>query len=840
MMPGVGDSLIGKKFAGCLIEAELGRGGMAVVYLGEQQELGRKVALKVIAPDLANDEVFRERFIRESMLAASIDHPNIIPIYTAGQSGRELYLQMRYVVGTDLQKLLLDRGSLAPPLILDVVEQTANALEAAHARGLVHRDVKPANILLDPQGRPGHEFHVYLADFGLTKEVDSHSGLTEPGSFLGTLDYVAPEQIKGDDVDGRADVYALGCIVYQCLSGSVPFTKTEALAKIYQHLEEPPPRLSTVRGDLPRKLDDVIGRALAKSPDERFGDCGELVAACSDILGIELSPRSRLEMRAREWVAADEDRSLLLQRGELKRAEALLADTAEHDPSAIEARFLLESRKAASMRQRLTILAVTAAFVITAALGIVALQQRNQAEAAQRVADLQSQRASTQLRLANKRALESRARATQAIANRESVIDRRAAHVFALRAERIADLGGDVGIEALDVPPATFPEVIVSTDGASVVTIDGRGRATIWDATTGRPIKVLDTRPDKAGPNRATAIAYSSDGSTIVVGTDDDRLFAFDAAGKVVQSDVVESGEIEGVQGDGAVLDVAVIGEGEFAIVGTSKGVFAWDVEKGAPVSARTPEPFTSLTNVPFDATPAAEVSITPGGSERADEMLLTRGPSDGLITPLACDIGDGVSRSFVHRGLLAGILSPTDARAFTSTEEGESRILELTVRTEDEGSFNPRQTGFTPGGDRICVVKVTRRRPLDASGDRVLAAAFSRDGTLIAAGDVNGETRVYDADGALAVPPLAGDAAVLDVDFDPDGRYMATGDVEGVVRIWDVVAGRQVGESEMKSGIAGLAFAPTGEFVAVIGLDGHARILELPSVDLLVELRGA
>ncbi len=269
------DSRIGTKLLGYRVEAVLGRGGMSVVYLAEDLRLRRRVALKLLAPALAADEAFRERFLEESQLAASLDHPNVVPIYEAGEAGEALYIAMRYVEGQDL-KQLLHGGPLGDERAVRLCTQVAEALDFAHARGLVHRDVKPSNVLLDPKE------HVYLADFGLTKRV-GESRTVEPGLF-GTIDYVAPEQIRGDEVDGRTDVYALGCMLYQCLVGEPPFRRGSDAATLYAHLEEQPPT--------PSGLEDVLPRALAKDPLERYETCGELMDAVRDALGLTRPQRT--------------------------------------------------------------------------------------------------------------------------------------------------------------------------------------------------------------------------------------------------------------------------------------------------------------------------------------------------------------------------------------------------------------------------------------------------------------------------------------------------------------------------------------------------------------------
>jgi serine/threonine-protein kinase len=257
----------GAEFAGCRIEAVAGRGGMGVVYRATELSLGRPVALKLLTPERARDEEFRERFQRESRMAAAIDHPNVIPVYAAGEHDGSLYLVMRYVSGTDLHALLRDSGALSPARAADIVAQVAAALDAAHRAGLVHRDVKPANVLL-----AGH--HAYLSDFGLTRLAGSDSGLTEEGRWLGTVEYCSPEQLRGQRTDARADVYSLGCVLYAALTGGPPFAHGTVPATMLAHLNDPPPRPSSQGA--PREFDRVIARALAKAPEDRYPSAGDL------------------------------------------------------------------------------------------------------------------------------------------------------------------------------------------------------------------------------------------------------------------------------------------------------------------------------------------------------------------------------------------------------------------------------------------------------------------------------------------------------------------------------------------------------------------------------------
>ena len=269
------DARIGTEFAGHRIEEVIGRGGVSVVYLAEHLRLERKVALKVLAPHLAEDEAFRERFIRESRIAAGLDHPNIVTIYDAGEVEDNLYISMRYVDGSDLARLLRLEGTLETYRMILLLSQVASALDAAHTQGLVHRDVKPANVLVETVG--GIE-RAYLSDFGISKRTTTGSGLTRTGQFVGTVDYVAPEQISGEPIDGRTDVYSLGCVLYQCVAGHVPFPGDTEVATIYRQLHDAPPSLDGSL-DAPEGVDAVIAKALAKSKEERYPTCSGLIEA---------------------------------------------------------------------------------------------------------------------------------------------------------------------------------------------------------------------------------------------------------------------------------------------------------------------------------------------------------------------------------------------------------------------------------------------------------------------------------------------------------------------------------------------------------------------------------
>lgn len=271
----------GSQVAGYLLEQLVGVGGVAVVFRARDERLGRVVALKL----LAGDDVVHRRFAREARAVAAVDHPHIIPVYEAGEADGVMFIAMRFVAGDDLRVVVGRDGPLSARRAAGFISPVASALDAAHAAGLVHRDVKPGNMLVDVG--PHRPEHVYLSDFGLARGVMSMGELTGAGQFLGTPDYAAPEQITGQAVDGQVDQYALGCVAYTLLSGQIPFVREEPMAELYAHLSAPPPRLTVARPDLPGAVNEVIARAMAKAPEDRYESCGDFADALREALDVE-------------------------------------------------------------------------------------------------------------------------------------------------------------------------------------------------------------------------------------------------------------------------------------------------------------------------------------------------------------------------------------------------------------------------------------------------------------------------------------------------------------------------------------------------------------------------
>src|SRR3954453_6939357 len=311
--PPLGDSAIiphGAEIAGYRIGPQLGRGGMGVVYKAHHLRLDRSAAVKVLTPALAQNEEFRERFIRESQMAATLQHPNVVTVYDAGDDESLLYLAMQFVAGTDLRRLLDLEGRLEPTSTLNMLSQVAGALDAAHAHGLVHRDVKPANVLVDID-------RAYLGDFGLTKRFDATAGMTAVGQIVGTVDYLAPEQIDSGRVDGRTDLYALGCVVYECLTGRPPHAKDSDIAVLFAHVREEPIPVSSLVDEIPEAADDVMAKALAKDVDDRYTSCRDFIFDLAMELGVDSAELGSQEPSSHVVVASEDPTTRAIVRGSL-------------------------------------------------------------------------------------------------------------------------------------------------------------------------------------------------------------------------------------------------------------------------------------------------------------------------------------------------------------------------------------------------------------------------------------------------------------------------------------------------------------------------------------------
>lgn len=275
---GGSDPRVGQRFGDYLVEARIGRGGMGVVYRARHVTTGDIVALKLMAPDLADNPTFRDRFVREAEAGPNLAHPNVVPVFASGEADGELFIAMELIERTDLKGLIHQEGQLDPKRALSIFRQAASALDAAHESGMVHRDVKPQNILVIPRETANAADRAYLTDFGLVRPLSSETSASRTGQVFGSVAYMAPELIEGIPADGRADVYALACVVYECLTGSVPFERDNEVSTVWAHIHEDPPLLTDSRRDLPGGLNDVVFKAMSKHPDDRYLTCGEFIA----------------------------------------------------------------------------------------------------------------------------------------------------------------------------------------------------------------------------------------------------------------------------------------------------------------------------------------------------------------------------------------------------------------------------------------------------------------------------------------------------------------------------------------------------------------------------------
>jgi serine/threonine protein kinase/Tol biopolymer transport system component len=288
------DSTIGRNYDGYVVDAVIGQGGMGIVYRGRNEATGDVVALKLMAPHLSHSTSFRERFINEASLGPRLNHPNVVPIYGSGEADGELYIAMQLIDGQDLKSLLAAEGRLDISHTLSIVRKVASALDAAHEVGIVHRDVKPQNIMVATID--GKE-EVFVTDFGLVRPTSSEASVSQTGQVFGSVPYMAPELIEGAPADGRADVYALGCVLYECLTGTPPFERVNEVAVVWAHVHETPPRVSTKRSDVLPGVDDVVLKAMAKHPDDRFLTCGEMVTELENAIKRTVSNLALKKMR---------------------------------------------------------------------------------------------------------------------------------------------------------------------------------------------------------------------------------------------------------------------------------------------------------------------------------------------------------------------------------------------------------------------------------------------------------------------------------------------------------------------------------------------------------------
>jgi WD40 repeat protein len=753
----------GSQVAGYRLEEQIGAGGMAVVFRAQDERLGRQVALKLLAPGLAADLAFRQRFIRESRAAAVIEDPHIIPVYDAGEAGGVLFLAMRYVAGGDVRSLLARTGPLSPARAAAIISPVASALDAAHAAGLVHRDVKPANMLVDV--RPGRPDHVYLSDFGLSKGALSSAGLTGSGYFMGTANYVAPEQIKGADVDGRADQYALACAAFELLAGESPFQSHEGMAVIWAHLSQPPPFMASRRPGLSAAVDEVFAKALAKAPQDRYASCLQFAEALRDALGLAAyhtdpgdilaadHPAANHPGTEIDWPAAPAAVGLAipadpattstpgpaLGRANLAGGEVGTPTATGPRPGWGHGQGTPPVRHRSSRRPGLATLAgisIVAAAGVAAAV-ILALSPTHG-----------SASAGGQASASSHAHVSATSRSRPSASSRAQVSARSRAHGSASSpgpvpvSYQLADTLTDPRHGALGVASVAF-----SPDGKTVATGDSNGNIYLWDVGAGTRTAVL-ADPTSHGDG-VTSVAFSPDGQMLATGDANGSTYVWNVASGTRTAVLTCPGSIE-------VQSVVFSPDGKTLATGDDVNSCLWPVGSGTPTAVLRRQGDVVDNSVAFS--PDSQMLATGGTDGSTDLWDVATGTRTAVLTgPANHAAGDGVN---------SVAFSPDGKTLATGYYNGSIYLWDVATGTRTAVLADPGAP---------------------ASGDGVTSVAFSPDGKTLATGDYDGSTILWDPATGTRIAVLADPdgAYVWSVAFSPDGKTLAASDVDGRTYLW-------------------------------------------------------
>lgn len=753
----------GSRIVGYRLDEVIGRGGMAIVFRAFDESLNRQVAVKILAPELALDEDFRQRFIRESQLAAQVDHPHIIPVFAAGEAAGALYIAMRLVPGGNVGSLVHREGALPAGRAAAIISSMAAALDAAHEAGLVHRDVKPANMLVDV--RPGHPDHLYLSDFGIAKSASTTSGLTQTGSFLGTLEYSAPEQIQGHPVDGRADQYALACSASMILAGSPPFHRDSDLAVLHAQLSEPPAPLAGRVPGIPAAVDQVLQRALAKAPADRYSSCGEFAAALSASLGLG-SPEATRRSDHPRGAADDSGASGAGTITTLPPGAPYVSAVRSHAAASVPPHRAAEGGADAGRRNRLAsaptggpvIVAVVAAAILTAGGGVTAAILASGGQHATASGGPSGTAGSGTARAAGtsaaspggSSAASPRPSATATLshvsspsASPSSTADLSppgagGGQVTASMVHTVSDAGGG---------PGQVNSVAFSPDGDMMVTGGKNGEAFLWSARTGQLITPL--RPGTG--TKIYSVTFSANGALVAAGASNGSIYLWSAAtGQLVDTATDPDGaEIDWVEFSPSGTTLASAGSGS---------VYLWHIAsdgRTARLSRTLADPLGvavwSLAFSPDDRTLAA-------GDYHNVACLWNL--STGAATPLMLP---GPGGKGTDQPVTAVAFSPDGTTLATGYQDGQVYLWNLASKA----------------------LKTVISEP-----QTVWGLAWSRTG-LLAIADNNGSTYlVHGASGQPAgtlTDPGTGSQGVGAVAFSPDGGSLVTGDTNNKAYLWRI-----------------------------------------------------
>jgi serine/threonine protein kinase len=808
--PQLAGFLAGSLLAGYRLEAQVGAGGMAVVFRARDERLDRLVALKILAPGLADDSEFRQRFIAESRAAAAVDDPHIIPVYEAGEAGGALFIAMRFVQGGDLRQVLEREGALAPDRAAGFISPVASALDAAHRAGLVHRDVKPANVLVD--AREDRPDHVYLSDFGVSKRAMSQAGLTAVGMFLGTPDYSAPEQIEGQPVDGRTDQYALACVSYQLLTGTVPFERDQGMAVLLAHLSKPPPSAVARRPDLPGAVDQVLAKGMAKVPDERYESCSDFADALREALG--LAPYRRRGSSDRRSATADSPPS----GGSVGVAEAPtpIVVTGPGSPGSEAGD---DTGSAGSRWRRLHRSAARKRRTPSSTAAVVAAEDTPAAAAASPESP-PAGRLGTAARPGEPAAPQTPAASPPEIPS-----------VAAAAALTPADVGGAVESDleaataearpgepaAPQTPAASSPEIPWPAADATVTTfapadaaaaMSGPALSATMDPVPGgggsAGTAEVPTPVPVTGPGR---VGRETDGG---VGT------AWWTTGQDAVTDPRSGTDVVGPD----LYPQPGVGERPGTITDWIRRyrilVFALACAILAAAGA-LPFVLASPAHSPSRATPPSRGNSPRPVSSPIDNRVGINLPAgyQGLVSSLAFS-PSGATLAIAAYGVCLWNIAATGC------------IPGPRLTTAYSVAFSPDGTILACGDDtngRTYLWSVATAKRLlvatlpDPASEGVDSVAFSPDGKILAAGDANGSTYLWNVAtekmiGTLTDSPSKG---VESVAFTPDGKILATGDANGSTYLWDVATMKPITTltDPGSTGVNSVVFSANGRTLA-------------------------
>ena len=679
----------GSTLAGYRLETQVGAGGMAVVFRARDERLNRLVALKILAPALTSDAEFRARFIAESRAAAAVDDPHIIPVYDAGEADGVLFIAMRFVRGGDLHRVLAQEGALEPERAAGFISAVASALDAAHRAGLVHRDVKPANILVD--AREDRPDHVYLSDFGVSKAMAS-AGLTSPGHFVGTAGYSAPEQIQGRAVDGRTDQYALACVAYQLLTGTLPFGPDQDTPVLLAHLSAPPPLLTARRPTLPGAVDRVVARGMAKVPEKRYASCLEFADALRVTLG--LTPYDRPGSATAPAVP----QPATSPAESLTSAAAGTADQRRRPEGAVReatARPASHPRRGdrlaavATWTGRHRLLALTVACAILAAAAAIPFVLRSSPKS------LSQANAPGPAKSANP--ANSPAPANQPVYRRVPVNLRSPYAGEAVASLAFGNSGGtlaiaDLGVCLWDIAAhtgcttnpvfQTEDSVAFSPDGKTVAAGGSTGRTYLWEVGTKRLTSVTD--PGSEGVN---SVAFSPDGKTLAAGDYNGSTYLWDIATAKLVLTITDPGS-KGVKPVAFSPDGTILATGDF-----NGRTYLWNAGTGQ----------LTATLIDPDGKHVNSVAFSPNGNTvAAGDYNGNTYLWDVASRRLARTITDPSSE-----GVNSVAFSPDGKTLAAGDENGSSYLWgaatgKLAATLIDPGSVSVDAVAFSPGGDTL------------------------------------------------------------------------------------------------------------------------------------------